>query len=56
MAEARDLLPELIVATIREGEDLPELSLPSPSLPLVERPVKIGLKAALCDSQRLLAL
>ena len=47
LAEARDLLRELIAATMREGAALPEPSSPGNCRPLVVPPVQIALKAAL---------
>ncbi len=47
LAEARDLLRELIAATMREGADLPAPSRATASRPLVVPPVPIALKAAL---------
>ena len=52
LADAKDLLRELITTTIREGEALPEPSRPSKSRPLVIPPVQIALKAALYDAYR----
>ena len=52
LAEAKDLLRELIATTIREGETLPEPSRPGKSRPLVIPPVQIALKAALYDAYR----
>ena len=52
LAEAKDLLRELIAVTIREGGALPEPSLPSPLRPLVVPPVQIASKAALYDVLR----
>ena len=52
LAEAKDLLRELITTTIREGEALPEPSRPGKSRPLVIPPVQIALKAALYDAYR----
>ena len=46
LAEARDLLRELIAATIREGKDLPQPSRATKRRPLVVPPVPIALKAA----------
>ena len=51
MAEARDLLRELITATMREGEDLPEPSHVTKQ-PLVVPPVSIALKAILYEAFR----
>ena len=57
LAEARDLLRELIAATMREGEGLPKPSRATrrPSTrrrPLVVPPVPIALKAALYEAFR----
>ena len=52
LAEARDLLRELIAATIRDGSDLPEPSRASKRRPLVVPPVPIALKAALYEAFR----
>ena len=52
LAEARDLLRELIATTIREGKDLPEPSRASRRRPLVVPPVQIALKAALYEAWR----
>ena len=52
LAEARDLLRELIVATMREGNDLPEPSRATKRRPLVVPPVPIALKAALYEAFR----
>ena len=52
LAEARDLLRELIAATMREGKDLPEPSRATKRRPLVVPPVPIALKAALYDAFR----
>ena len=52
LAEARDLLRELIAATMREGKDLPEPSRSSKRRPLVVPPVPIALKAALYEAFR----
>ena len=49
LAEARDLLRELIAATIREGEELPEPSRATRRRPLVVPPVSIALKALLYE-------
>ena len=46
MGEARDLLRELIAATMREGKDLPEPSRASGGWFVVAPPVPIALKAA----------
>ena len=48
LAEAKDLLRELIASTIRAGEDLPEPSRArARGGPLVVPPVQLALKAAL---------
>ena len=52
LAEARDLLRELITETMREGTDLPEPSRATKRRPLVVPPVAIALKAALYVSFR----
>ena len=52
LAEARDLLRELIAATMREGNDLPEPSRATGRRPLVVPPVSIALKAALYEAFR----
>ena len=52
LAEARDLLRELIAATIREGKDLPEPSRATRHRPLVVPPVPIALKAAFYEAFR----
>ena len=52
LAEARDLLRELIAATIREGKDLPVPSQAGKQRPLVVPPVQIALKAALYEAWR----
>lgn len=52
LAEARDLLRELIAATMREGGALPEPSSPGTRRPLVVPPVQIALKAALYEAWR----
>ena len=52
LAEARDLLRELIATTIREGGDLPEPSPAGEQRPMVVPPVQIALKAALFDAWR----
>lgn len=50
LAEARDLLRELIATTIREGGTLPEPSRAGRGQPLVVPPVQIALKAALYEA------
>ncbi len=52
LAEARDLLRELIATTMREGKDLPEPSRAGKGRPLVVPPVQIALKAALYEAWR----
>jgi len=52
LAEARDLLRELIASTMREGNDLPEPSRATKHRPLVVPPVPIALKAALYEAFR----
>ena len=52
LAEARDLLRELIATTIREGGELPEPSPTGEERPMVVPPVQIALKAALYDAWR----
>lgn len=52
LAEANDLLRELIAATMRDGNDLPEPSRASKRRPLVVPPLPIALKAALYDAWR----
>lgn len=52
LAEARDLLRELIAATIREGGDLPDPSPTDEQRAVVVPPVQIALKAALYDAWR----
>ena len=52
LAEARDLLRELIATTIREGRDLPAPSRPGKRRPLIVPPVQIALKAALYEAWR----
>ncbi len=52
MAEARDLLRELIAVTMREGEDLPDPSRAAGQQALVVPPVPIALKAALYEAFR----
>ena len=50
LLEARDLLRELIAATMREGKDLPEPSRATRRRPMVVPPVPIALKAALYEA------
>ena len=52
LAEARDLLRELIAATMREGRDLPERSRATDGRFVVVPPVPIALKAALYEAFR----
>ena len=52
LAEAKDLLREVIATTIREGGDLPKPSRAGKGRPLVVPPVQIALKAALYDAWR----
>ena len=52
LAEAKDLLRELIATTIREGEDLPDPSRPRNRRPLIVPPVQIALKAAVYEAWR----
>ena len=52
LAEAKDLLRELIATTMREGDDLPEPSRAGKRRPLVVPPVQIALKAALYEAWR----
>ena len=52
LAEARDLLRELIAAMMRAGEDLPKPSRATRRRPLVVPPVPIALKAALYEAFR----
>ena len=52
LVEARDLLRELIVATMREGGALPEPSPAGRRRPLVNPPVQTALKAALYEAWR----
>ena len=52
LAEAGDLLRELIAATMREGKDLPAPSRGTRQRPLVVPPVPIALKAGLYDAFR----
>ncbi|MCY4506714.1 MAG: type II toxin-antitoxin system HicB family antitoxin [Acidobacteria bacterium] len=52
LAEARDLLRELMAATMREGKDLPEPSRATKRRPLVVPPVPIALKAAFYEAFR----
>ncbi len=52
LTEAKDLLRELIAATIREGETLPDPSGAGRKRSLVVPPVQIALKAALYEAWR----
>ena len=52
LAEARDLLRELIATTIREGRGLPAPSRAGKRRPLIVPPVQIALKAALYEAWR----
>ncbi|MCY4431716.1 MAG: type II toxin-antitoxin system HicB family antitoxin [Rhodospirillales bacterium] len=52
LAEARDLLRELIAATMREGGALPKPSPAGRRRPLVVPPVQTALKAALYEAWR----
>ena len=52
LAEARDLLRELIAATMREGGALPPPSPVGKRRPMVAPPVQIALKAALYEAWR----
>ena len=52
LAEARDLLRELIAATMREGNDLPKPSRVTKGRTLVVPPMPIALKAALHEAFR----
>ncbi len=52
LAEAKDLLRELIASTIRAGEELPEPSCAGRGQTLVVPPVQIALKAALYKAWR----
>lgn len=52
LAEAQDLLRELIATTIREGQALPEPSRASKRRPLVVPPLQIALKAAFYEAYR----
>lgn len=50
LAEARDLLRELIATTMRERADLPEPSRGRKRRPLIVPPVQIALKATLYET------
>ena len=52
LAEAGDLLRELIATTIREGGELPEPLRAGSGRPLVVPPVQVALKAALYEAWR----
>ena len=52
LSEARDLLRELIAATIREGGDLPQPSPATASQTLVVPPLPIALKVAFYEAFR----
>ncbi len=52
LAEARDLLRELIACTMREARSLPDPSAPSGQQVLVVPPVPIALKAAFYEAFR----
>ena len=52
LVEAKDLLRELITATIRDGRNLPEPSRGGKGHPLVVPPAQIALKAALYEAWR----
>ena len=52
LAEAEDLLRELIATTIREGGELPEPSRAGRGRHLVVPPVQVALKAALYEAWR----
>ena len=52
LAEAKDLLRELITTTIREGRPLPRPSRASKRRPLVIPPLQTALKAALYEAYR----
>ena len=52
LAQAKDLLRELITTTIREGQSLPTPSHVGRERPLVVPPVQIALKAALYEAWR----
>ena len=52
MAEAKDLLRELLATTIRDGENLPVPSRAGKRRPLVVPPVQIALKAAFYEAYR----
>ena len=52
LAEARDLLRELIAATIRDGGELPNPSRARRARPLIDPPVQMALNAALYQAWR----
>ena len=52
LAEAKDLLRELLSTTIRDGENLPAPSRAGKRRPLVVPPVQIALKAAFYEAYR----
>ena len=52
LVDAKDLLRELISATIREGKDLPQPSRAGKRRPLVIPPLQIALKAAVYEAYR----
>ena len=52
LAEAQDLLRELIAATMREGKDLPVPSCATRQRPLIVPPIPIALKAGLYEAFR----
>ena len=52
LAEAKDLLRELLATTIREGEGLPAPSRGGERRPLIVPPVQIALKSALYEAYR----
>ena len=52
LAEARDLLREIIATVIREGGALPDPSKAGKGRPLIVPPVQIALKAALYEAWR----
>ena len=52
LVEARDLLRELIAATMREGKNLPKPSRATRRRPIVVPPVPIAMKAALYEAFR----
>ena len=52
LAEARDLLRELIAATMREGGELAEPSPAGKRRPMIVPPAQIALKAALYEAWR----